>query len=241
MTIDKALEEIGREDELKKLKIFKERVERDLEESKSKEKKLLEQLADYETKLKESSSNLQTEVIRAHLQGLLNFWPDRNLKSKEDEAVIQFIAHPEFLDIYENALMIKNPMQRVEYVLIKGNKNGSLNWSIDSTKFLAQLSPLGLSVSCPYFDCRSDVNNVLDATLDKCLIEGEPGIDAACQGKYYICRVFQEDTRKFVTGEIPYVAPPRTFKSPKIVVSEEERERREWAVLDEIKKYREED
>ncbi len=243
MPIDEALDKMGKEDELKELRELKERQEAELAQRRVNEERLSEQLRDYRESLEKASENSQREAIRAHLRGLSNFWPDENPRDKEDEAVIRLVTHPDFVEVYENALILKTPMDRAEYVSMRGLQLGAIDMAIDFTKFSARLAPLGLNIICPYFRCERNrsPDNIRDINpFDICTIDGKD-IQTLCEGKYHDCVIFKDRTTKFSTGELPYQKPARTYRAPQLLIDEDRRDRLERKLLDEIEEFREGD
>lgn len=251
MPIDDALEEIKKADELKKLDEEKKQKEKELEEQRKiaeeekirREKELEEdkqikanlnaKLHSLVEKVKETPFDKQDAAIYAHLDKLLQSWPETP-KDEIDECVIAFITQPDFIEAYKNALMIKNIDDRYDYVIMRAFISGAKDMSILNHEFALRLAPLGLSLICPYMkkDEKSIVGN-------KCMIEiPHSGISASCNGTAYKrCVIFNDTVPKFISGEIPYVNPPKTHAAPKIVVSEQERERIEDKIEAETEKY----
>ncbi len=232
MPIDDALNEMYQKDEQKQLKDLQRRSELEAQALREKLAALEGQVRKYKEDLHVSSARQQTEVIRAYLCGMSSFWPS-NPKDSVDAVVVQFVASPDFLSTYENALILRNPVSRLEYVLMKVRQQGGVVIDIvnvDTVDFFARIAPLGLQVICPYFEQRKQ------DTFDACHIE-EPPINALCSGKHYVCELFRTRTAQFAMGEIPYKKPPNAFKGPAVLLSTFERETRERDLQREIEAY----
>ncbi len=233
MPIDDALNELKIKEEIEKLKHDKQLAQEKAEKKQKEIIKLNEELDKYKQRLDDIYHETQYKTIRAHLRGLLNFWPEKNPKDEVEEAIIKLVTHVDFVEIYRNTLVIKDLLKRREYIMMKGLELEILNTFMDDSKLFFKLSPLGLTLTCPYFKYdKSEKNN-----FDKCLIEEGKEIDATCHGRYDICVIFKDKTPKFITGEIPYVAPKRTYNAPELNLTEIERESLENRLLLEIEKF----
>ncbi len=186
-------------------------------------------LDDYKRRLDEKSDGLELTSVRAHLRALKDFWPGPP-KDKIDEDIIRLVTHPDFIEIYRNTLVIKNPLNRHEYLLMRGLKLGLLDVFVDY-HFFDRLGPLGLNITCPYLRIESG------KSFDKCLIDREESIDTLCRGGYDACAIFRDRTKRFSTGELEYVTPPRTYRAPELMMSEDEREDIEKQLLNETESF----
>ena len=243
MPIDEALDKMGKEDELKELRELKEKQEAELKQRRENELRLSEQLREYRERLEQAPETAQRENIRAHLRGLSNFWPSESPIDKEDEAVIRLVTHPDFVEVYGNALILKTPRDKAEYVSMRGLQLTVIDMAIDFTKFFTKLAPLGLNLTCPYFRCERNRSpeNIRDIDpFDICIIDGKD-IQTLCEGRYDDCVIFKDRTTKFSTGELPYQKPARTYRAPELLIDEENRYRLERKLLDEIEEFREGD
>lgn len=189
------------------------------------------QLGDYRTRLDETSDRLEFISVRAHLRALRNFWPGLP-EDKIDEAVVRLVTHPDFIEIYRNTLVIRDPLRRHEYLLMRALQLGLLDVFVDY-RFFDRLAPLGLNIVCPYLRVVPDK----DGVYDQCMIDGGEGINALCRGRYDKCVIFDDRTRRFATGELQYVASPKTYKAPELTMSEDERENLERQFLRQIEAY----
>jgi len=237
MPIDDALEEMRKEDEIKKLEEEKKKKEKELAEARRKaeqdKKKYEKELADAKQReenlhgqldelrkgINHDSSNQQEYVVKAHLEGILNFWPEEP-KDDIDHMVIKFITHPDFIEAYKNSVMIKDLNLRYNYVIMKAIQAEAVpGLAFPWHEFAQRLAPLGLGLICPYI--KEDKKS---CTKQKCMLDGEEGIDTACNGALYTkCMHFSETTAKFITGEIDTIKPPKTYKAPEVVIPDEER------------------
>ena len=86
------------------------------------------------------------------------------------------------------------------------------------------------------YENNHNSDNGEDSNLLAPEIDGEE-TDTLCRGKHYQCEIFTDRTGKFVTGELNYMQPKKTYTPPKIILSEEEREQIEMKLTDEIEKY----
>lgn len=233
MPIDDALEQIRVADELKELKESKWEAEAALKLEQARVAELNSRLEEYKKRLDSQVQEGQQAIMQAHLRGLANFWPPKDPKDQMDEAIIKLVTHSNFPEIYRNTLILKEPLRRLEYFLMRGLQLETVNLSMDQTELFVRLAPLGLNVICPYFQYAGKVDNV----YDQCLIYGDKEIDTLCSGRYDICKIFKDQTKEFITGEAPYVAPPKTYLTPALELDGIEREQQERQLLSEIEKF----
>lgn len=261
MSIDDKLSEMNKDEELKRAKKAKEDAERLLNEEKNKNQSLEDEINKLKSYIKineiaeknnkkradeyknieiQTSANKnqgetgeQINIIKSYLRGLSNCWLKQKTRSKEEQIAKDLVSEPDFPHIYENALVLQNPISRIEYLLMEGLQRGILDMSIDQTKFLIAIAPLGLNLICPYYVPT-------DNAFNKCTIDGKE-IDAACNGQYWICKPFKEYTQKFATGELAFVKSDMIFHSAEIIISRNEKEDRENELMDRIEEYWRED
>lgn len=237
MPIDDALEKIKKEDDIKKLEEENKKKERELAEARKKaaqDKKQYEKELEEAKKIQENlrelldaarsgvnqtSSDKQTAVVKAHLEGILQFWPGEP-KDELDTRVIKFITHPDFIEAYKNSVMIKDLTLRYNYVIMKAIQTEAVpGLMFPWHEFAQRIAPLGLGLICPYI--KEDKTS---CTKQKCMLDGGEGIDTTCNGALYTkCMHFSETTAKFITGEITTIKPPKTYKAPEIVIPDNER------------------
>ncbi len=232
MPIDDALDAVQKQDELKELKEFKKHAEEKSLEREKKIKELSTLLNCYKKMLDEHSVEREKEIIKAHLRGLSNFWPENDPKDEYDEMTVKLVSDPDFIDIYFNTLVIKDGLKRHEYVAMKCLQKEIMDMCHDRIKFFDRLKPLGLNLICPYFEYDENKKDI----MDKCLMDGNK-IYTLCQGKHYLCSVFKNLAGKFATGELPYIKPPKLFKSPPIILSILEQQQLERKLLEENESY----
>ena len=236
MPIDDALDEINRREELERDLESRKDAQLELAMQREIEADLKKQLEIYDDRLKNASSDLQDQIIKSHLKGLLNFWPGHP-KDKIDEAVIRLVTSEDFPEIYKNALILKTPVSRFEYILMKGLQKKIVDMISDRTKFFSRLAPLGLGIVCPYFECnRNLLGYAPDQLEDKCLIDGKE-YPSLCEGKYYTCALFKDRTTKFAIGELPIIEPKSKYNHPELIIPGNEKDRLERDLLDEIETY----
>ncbi|MBI5066392.1 hypothetical protein HZA97_09235 [Candidatus Woesearchaeota archaeon] len=237
MTIEDSLEKMRKKDEERKLEEQKkiEEARKKFEEEKriqleQENKVLKERLKKYETRIQGIANTQQEVIIKIHLRLLIKDWPQP--KDELDQNIIKLITDPDFAEIYTNTLILKDPMRRLEYVFMKGLEKEVFNTLPDNTDLFTRLAPLGLNVICPYFKRREKEEDV----FDNCFIEGKKD-NAICHGRHDICVIFKQRTKEFITGEKPFINPPKTYKPPQLLIDEQEREDRERKLLQEIERY----
>jgi hypothetical protein len=230
MTIDDALDELGKKEELDKLQKEKREAERELKRAEKEKAMLQQQITEYMQRLAQAESDNAIEKLKSHLRGMSNFWPGEP-KDDVDEAVLKLITLPNFLEIYRNALVLKKRVQRHEYLMMECLKNNVCDLRMNNAKFFLRLAPLGMNLACPYFElgAKQDMFNT-------CSISGSP-VGTTCNAQHDICRGFADSTRDFATGEKQYPKHANIYKVPEPGMDELKREQLESRLLEEIEKY----
>jgi len=229
MPIDDALAKIDEKEELEKLRNERDLALGEVQKHKEAELELNEQLEKYEKKLQEVSSNQQFQIIKSHLQGLFGFWPKKDPVTELEKGIVQLVTSDDFIEIYQNALILKTPLSRGEYLMMKGIQKGCLYTTMDYTNVMNELAPLGLRLLCPYYEKTQEI-------IDNCLIDGNK-VECHCQGCYDICKVFSDKTTRFATGELNFVTPPKIYKAPELIMDQSKRDHLDKILRDETELY----
>ncbi|MBS3146072.1 hypothetical protein J4471_00050 [Candidatus Woesearchaeota archaeon] len=230
MPIDDQIEKLRIADELKQL----EELQRKAHEYKLQIENLTREVEHYQNFLISKDKEKQVQLIKAHLKGLSNFWPLNNSLNELDKAICNFVTNPEFPEIYKNALILSNQLDRIEYISMKAIQLELNPTSDDALQFYAKLAPLGLNLVCPYFKYDPDFSK--RNILDQCTIDGEE-VNTTCNGRYDICVIFKDRTSKFATQELPLQKPFVHFNTPSIKISDDEKSDLEYKLKEEIDKY----
>ncbi|MEK6950805.1 MAG: hypothetical protein AABX13_03735 [Nanoarchaeota archaeon] len=221
------------QEQVLQLRTSQKRTEAELAQYQVRVQALNQQIEEYQARLGTIDQTQQEAVVKAYLRGLSHLWPAKNPQDSIDEKIIRLVTHPDFVDIYWHTLILKKPLQKHEYLLMRGLQLEILNVHV-GYEFFQRLAPLGLNIVCPYLKITSTPQNA----FDKCMIEGgDEGIDALCQGRHDVCVIFQERTGKFATGELSYVPAPKVYAPPEIVLPPGERETLEGRLLNEIEEF----
>lgn len=248
MAIDDALNSIGKEEELKKEKALRKKLEAALKKKEAEAAKAKAQLesenvevkkllSEYHKRLEDHVASSNDNIIRAHLRSLSNFWPGEP-KDEIDQIVVKLVSHPDFVDIYKTLLVLDNHIHKIEYLFRQTNEKNICGQGIDQKALFERLAPLGLNLICPYFKNNNlqSENNANNHCFDACLIEEEP-IHAGCDGRHDICEAFKKTTVKFALGEVDYVKPKCVYKPPVLNMSHTEKSAIKQKVIDENEKY----
>jgi hypothetical protein len=241
MPIDDAIEDIDQKDEIKDLRNDNDALIHKLEEKNLKESELKDKIINQKNEIQQYKDILEREdtdlqksqkdIIRGHIKGLSNFWPEHKTGDKFDEAIVKFLSTPDFINTYINTLILQNTIDKQEYMIMQFYEHRIINTFDDVTEFMRRLAPLGLNLICPYY--QRDNGKISNYT---CSMDNN-AVEKLCHGKHDICSFFHDRATKFITGETQRVDAPNTYVVPQIILPQNLQRSMERKIKDELESY----